>query len=342
MVDAESGGGGRSFREDQGIPMMTAPFEPGLVSVIIPVYNRASLVERTIDSALNQTYANVEIVVIDDGSTDETPLVLARYAELYPSQVRVIRQANAGQVVARNKGIAVARGEYMAFLDSDDTWHPTKLARQLPLFKNGVGLVYSSIFEVDDDDRVLRAVPCEPNMRGYIYESLLVRNRMTGGSVVVTREALGQTGVFDTQLRAAENWDLWIRIAEKFAVDYVDEPLINYRVHDSNMSRDESRMREATSALLRKHFASPPSPDTPRHAAYLEAYANFYYRWGADMFASGDYSECRKKLRKCWEYAPGYRDSRIRYARTYLGRIGNGLLARVRALASSSEMPRLL
>ena len=157
-----------------------AEYVKGLVSVIVPVYNREHLVDKTLDSILYQSYGHVEIVAINDGSTDGSLSVLSAYAQRYPGKIIVINQSNAGQVRARNKGIAVARGEYVAFLDSDDTWDQQKLSRQIPLFKGNVGLVYSGINEVDPAGRVTGTVLPKPGMRGDIFRNLLVRNQMTG------------------------------------------------------------------------------------------------------------------------------------------------------------------
>jgi glycosyltransferase involved in cell wall biosynthesis len=231
--------------------------------------------------------------------------------------------------VARNTGIRASSGEYVAFLDSDDTWLPAKLARQVPLFRDKVGLVYCAICEVDDNGALIRTVPCEQGMRGRIYERLLVRNRMTGGSVVVTRRALETAGLFDETLRAAENWDLWIRISKEFDVDFVDEPLVNYLKHESNMSRDVTRMQEATWTLLQKHLPQPLEPSHPLYSSYQEAYANFFYNCGVASFGIQRYSDARKEFMECWRYLPHYRDSKLRYFRTYLGRLGNGLLSMV-------------
>ena len=212
------------------------PGVPGLVSVIVPIYNRECLVGKTIDSILNQTYRNVEIIAVNDGSTDGSLEVLKQYSNKHPEKIVVVDQQNAGQVRARNNGILHAHGEYIAFLDSDDTWSPQKLAKQLPLFNDDVGLVYCGIHEVGPDDRISYSVPCEADMRGDIYQQLLIKNRMTGGTVVVSRKALDAVGLFDETFQAAENWDLWIRIARLFSVEYVDEPLLNYLKHPGNKS----------------------------------------------------------------------------------------------------------
>ncbi|MGA7493603.1 MAG: glycosyltransferase family A protein [Syntrophobacteraceae bacterium] len=140
----------------------------GRVSVIIPVFNREFLAGQAIHSVLAQTYRNFEIVLIDDGSNDGTGAVLDGYAAGHPGTVTVLHQQNAGQAVARNNGINAATGTYIAFLDSDDTWLPQKLARQIPLFGKNTEFVYSGIFEVDRKGCVIREVRPEKNMRGCI------------------------------------------------------------------------------------------------------------------------------------------------------------------------------
>lgn len=302
---------------------------PGLVSVIVPVYNREHLVGKTIDSILAQSYPAVEIVAINDGSTDGSLSILTAYSQRHAGKITVIDQANGGQVRARNCGIRRSRGEYIAFLDSDDTWAREKLTLQIPLFRDNVGLVYSGINEVDAQGAVVRKVLPEPGMRGEIYRHLLVRNRMTGGTVVVTRKALDEAGHFDESFRAAENWDLWIRIARRFAADFVDQPLLNYLKHGGNMSQDGERMAAANWAMLQKHIPSVPSEEQLTKS-YLEAYAHYYYQLGVHCFGQGSYGEARQMFRRCWKYVPSYKDSVLRTVRTFAGKEVNQLMSRLK------------
>src|SRR5690554_3305849 len=163
-----------------------------LVSVIVPVYNRAHLVSACIESILSQTYEPVEIILINDGSTDNTLQLLTEYEQQYPQQIRVIDQPNQGQIVARNNGIKIAKGEFIAFLDSDDLWLEDKLKKQMPLFQPGVGLVFSSTEIINEKGQTVRYENVAENLTADIYPNLLVKNRMTGGTVVVTAEALKQ------------------------------------------------------------------------------------------------------------------------------------------------------
>lgn len=302
------------------------------MSVIVPVYNREHIVPRALDSILAQTYEPLEIIAIDDGSTDGSRRVLEDYSHRYPGVVRVVGQSNAGPAVARNTGLRRARGEYIAFLDSDDIWVQNKLELQVPLLVGNVGLVYSGIEEIDALGRSLGTVRCEADMRGDIYRHLLVRNRMTGGTVLTSREVLDRVGMFDENLRAAENWDLWIRISREFEIDFVDLPLTRYLKHTQSLSFDSPRMREAATAVLRKHFPDPPVPGSALRESYDAAYAYFYYRWGVQLFGKGEYSGCRDLFRRCWQHIPGYRDSRVRYLRSLLGKRINLSLSKLRTL----------
>lgn len=309
---------------------MSTAHTPKLVSVIVPVYNRGHMVARTLDSILRQSYPHTEIVAVNDGSSDASLAVLSEYARRHPGKMVVVDQSNQGQARARNNGIAASSGEYIAFLDSDDTWNPDKLSLQMPLFRGRVGLVYSGINEVDLEDRITGTVLPEPGMRGDIYRQLLVKNRMTGGSVVVTRRAIDQVGCFDESFRAAENWDLWIRISREYEVDYVDKPLVNYLKHQGNMSQDNRRMMEGSRAILTKHLPTPLRGGRLGDS-YFEAYANFYYGLGAQHFGRYEYKQARKMFFQCWKYKLFYRDSLLRVCRTLVGIKTNRCLARLKS-----------
>ena len=300
-----------------------------LVSVIMPVYNRQHLVAASADSVLRQTYTNVELIMINDGSTDGTAQVLNDYAARYPGRVQVVHQQNTGQVVARNNGIAVAKGRFIAFLDSDDTWSQDKLEKQMPLFVDGVGLVYAGIYEVASDGRILREVRPSSDMRGDIYHRLLVQNAMTGGSVVVIREALERVGLFDPELRAAENWDLWIRIAKEFHVDFFADPLVCYLKHEGNMSADSKFMSQASEQVYAKHLSDVDS-DPKLKKARAHAYAYLHYCAGVAAFGRQEYGLARKEFLTCWRHVPLYRDTAWRFMRSFLGSRGNSFLSTAR------------
>src|SRR5262249_54645146 len=224
------------------------PDHAGLISVIIPAYNDAATVERTISSALNQTYSNLEVLVVDDGSTDETALVVRRMADA-DRRIRLLQKANGGLVSARNNGIAHAGGEFIAPIDADDLWHPQKIEKQVAVMRDSgdrVGLVYCWSRAIDEEDRVLWDVsPC--SLRGNVYAALIIRNFLPSGAPLVRRRCVEEIGGYDETLSARGatccedlkfNWD----IARRFDFDLVPEFLFSYRVRAGSMSTNIGAM----------------------------------------------------------------------------------------------------
>lgn len=225
---------------------MTAP----LVSTVIPVFNGAKFVCRCIESVLAQTYRPIEVIVIDDGSTDESATLLRAYGE----RIRVIAQSNSGVSVARNVGIQTARGEFIAFLDQDDWWQPTKTSRQIDLFlaDSTVGLVHTDVAHFDEPTG--RYVGRLNHGRsevliGHCYDRLLMGNAIFNSSVVVRRSILKQVGGFSTEINrnTIQDYDLWLRIARVAPLAFVPEALTTYCLHpDQGMwNVRDSLMEEA-------------------------------------------------------------------------------------------------
>lgn len=203
------------------------------VSVVIPAYNSAHTLRRAIESALGQTYRDLEVIVVNDGSTDNTAEVLWGYAE----QIRAIHQPNLGRSIARNVGIANAGGEFIAFLDADDWWLPTKLEKQIALLDRSpeTGLVCSWNHVVDNQGTILRsACPLPPAAdleRFDGFEALLFGNFITTSTAVVRRTCIRRRTPFDPAFRyPAEDWDLWLYVALQHKLGLVPEPLACYTV----------------------------------------------------------------------------------------------------------------
>jgi len=214
-----------------------------LVSVILPVYNTATYIGETLDAATRQTYANLEIIIVDDGSTDETPVILEARAALDP-RIRVIRQENFGVARARNVGLAVARGEFIAILDADDLWEPTKIERQVQRMRDSgesTGLVYCWWVWISENGTVTDQSP-HWEVEGKGLESLLEVNFTGNASVpLYRRSSVEAVGGFDESLAAkggqgCEDWDLALRVAAQYSIAVVREILVGYRRRPQSMS----------------------------------------------------------------------------------------------------------
>lgn len=243
--------------------------EPGgdLVSVVIPAFNRAATIAGSIRSADAQTWPALEILVIDDRSTDDTVAVAETVATRHP--LRVLRQpVNGGAGAARNTGIREARGRWIAFLDSDDTWEPDKIARQLAaMAETGRRLCYCDIW------RIYGGRP--PQRRGTggdgdLHRALAGRNVVGGASnVIADRALLLDHGGFDTDLICAEDWDLWLRLARDEPWAVVDAPLVRYDAGDGDrMSTNWRRQMAGHAALHAKLLRADPMFDDAARARY--------------------------------------------------------------------------
>jgi len=204
------------------------------VSVIIPTYNRSWCLSAAIDSILSQTFQNMELIVVDDGSTDETPALLSRYG----SRLRCLRQTNQGVSAARNNGIQAASGALIAFLDSDDTWQPEKLARQVAFFNRQPA---AKICQTEET-WIRRGVRVNPKRRhrkpsGWIFEASLALCLVSPSAVMMRRELLEEIGGFDESLPACEDYDLWLRISLRHPIHLIDDALVVKRGgHEDQLS----------------------------------------------------------------------------------------------------------
>ena len=238
--------------------------EKPLVSVIIPTYNRGWIVKEAVDSVLAQDFENFELIVVDDGSTDNTPQLLAGYGR----NITVISQPNFGVSAARNRGIAVAAGRWIAFLDSDDLWLPGKLSRQVAFFKANPDALICQTEEI----WIRNGVRVNPGRRhrkssGTIFERSLALCLVSPSAVMVTKNLLDAVGGFDESLPACEDYDLWLRISCRYPVYLIDTPLIVKRGgHNDQLSNapglDRHRIRS-----LQKIIDNEPLCQSQRRAA---------------------------------------------------------------------------
>ena len=233
------------------------------VSVIIPTYNHARYIAQSIASALQQTHAPLEIIVVDDGSTDDTPAVLAAYSD----PVRVFRQQNAGVAAARNFGVSKARGEYVAFLDSDDLWHPEKLQRQLERFQADpeLGLVHCGMETFDDATGRVVEVNVD-GAEGWVAKEMLGFRKIVvfaGSSILIPRRVFDEVGGFDVRLPPSEDWDLCYRIASRYRVGFARGAYVRYRQHPGAIHLNIPKMERSMMLSFEKIFSSP-DPDVQR------------------------------------------------------------------------------
>ena len=208
----------------------------GKVSVIIPNYNYAQFVGEAIESVLNQTYKDIEIVVVNNGSTDNSMDVLTKYSK----KIRLINQENLGQSGARKSGLEMATGNFIAFLDADDKWAPEKIEKQILLFTPKVELVYCGINLFSENAQTVIATEI-PTFKGSCSDAFIeypgVSIVLSGESTsIFTRSLLEKVGGFDPELNSAAGWDFFRRCSKFSEFDFVPEPLVNYRLHSSNMS----------------------------------------------------------------------------------------------------------
>ena len=227
------------------------------VSVIIPTYNRAHLVGRAIQSVLNQTYQDFEVIVVDDGSTDNTEEIIKEFQKKDERIKYIKHEKNKGGSAARNTGIKAARGAYIAFLDSDDEWLPEKLKKQMKFFKNAspeIGVVYTG-FIYKDELGGGTSKQHIPKKRGWIFEDILAGNCVgTTSTVIVKRKCFEKAGLFDENLPSCQDWDMWIRLAKECQFDFIEDVLVKYYTHKTRISTDLEATIKGRAIILNKFY----------------------------------------------------------------------------------------
>ena len=231
------------------------------VSVIIPVYNAEKYISDAIESVIAQTYKNWEIVAVNDGSIDRSPEILKDYEDQYPNKIRVIHQPNSGLSMARNIAISAANGEYIAFLDADDLWLPEKTEEQVHLLdiNSDIGLVYTDVYELQNKKlKKKRRIIGGKMFRGNVFNSLFYFNFIPVLSVMVRKSVLDDRGIFNPKFYGTQDYDLWMRIVEKYQIDFVDSQLAIYRIHEQNMSTNVEKMMQEDIELMERWVEKKP------------------------------------------------------------------------------------
>lgn len=256
------------------------------VSVVVPCYNAEKWIVKTLESILAQTYENIEIVVVDDGSTDSTPNILKSYAHRGVKITRHEGNKNCGLSASLNLGIAHSTSNYIAFLDADDMWHPKKIETQLNyLLEHPLcALVYVNGWAVNEYDEIIYDLfPTTHRENNCSNEILLNCYIRTQGAVLLRRDVLKFVGVYDETLSAGDH-DLWLRISESYNIAYIADQLMYYRRHPGQMSTGRKQWMDGFEILKKACTRYPYTSSIVRHRR-----AVLHYRLGLHCFAQGDY-----------------------------------------------------
>ena len=241
-----------------------------LVSVIVPAYNHEKYIIDCIKSVINQTYSNIQIIVINDGSTDSTERVIKEFINSTNSDINFISKRNEGICKTLNKGLNLAKGKYISFLASDDMFAPQVIEKEVKFMENNksIGLVYTDAYFINfnkitnkkytDYKPIIKKCFKKGIQNKNIYEVLLTDNIILALSILIRKECFELLGPFDESIQF-EDYDMWFRIAKEYPIGFIDEPLCYYRIHDMNFSNQNLLMYlRTTIRILRKQFGQEP------------------------------------------------------------------------------------
>lgn len=298
------------------------------VTVIIPTYNAAGVLGRAIKSVLDQTYDDLELIVVDDRSTDNTAEVVESFND--PRVRYVGREKNGGEAAARNTGIRLAKGKYVAFLDSDDEWLPTKLEKQMDVFQRSseeTGLVYAGCVWIDEAGRFIKRDV--PRLRGNVFESLLTSNQISGSSsgVLLRRKCLKHIGLFDDSLPGCPDWDMWIRLSKHCRFDFVSEDLVIYHASETSIASKIDKVARAREAIHDKM--------TDQLLSRRRTHSLFHFKSGNLYCHKGKMAHGRRELLKAiliWPFNVRYL---VHLSASLLGFEGYRALARLKRASLS-------
>lgn len=258
-----------------------------LVTVIVPAYNHDQYIEDCLKSIISQTYTNMQIIVINDGSTDNTESVVKDFISKCNIKIEFISKENEGLCKTLNRGLGIVKGKYVAFLASDDMWLPERIEKQVSFMEKNenIGMVFSDAYFMRDETATdKRFTDYKPIIRAYflnsiqttsIYEELLMENFIPALTVLIRRECFDKVGYFDTSLKY-EDYDMWLRISEKYPIAYIDEPLAYYRVHNDNFSNNIRIMLIGAMQTLVKQYKGESFKKKPIKVAI--AVTKFFFR----------------------------------------------------------------
>jgi len=262
-----------------------------LVTVIMAAYNGERYIRQALDSALAQTYPRLEVVVVNDGSTDSTPRILAEYGD----RIRCFTQPNAGQAAARNLAVSHAQGEWVAMLDQDDLWDPSKIEHQVAGLSAEDAVVHSGARQIDASGQTVRPAMGQPDMQACAtLLDFIVGNRVTAPTVVIRKDAYNSVGGFDPTNRfGTEDYQLWLRLAARgYRFRFVAEVLASWRVHGSNMSGNRRRLALGEIYAIRSTRREYPGAFGPaERRAYGRRFNQIEFDLAWHLYDHGEYGQ---------------------------------------------------
>ncbi len=273
------------------------------VSVIIHTYNNEKFIVETIESVLNQTYRDYEIIVVDDGSVDGTHDALLPYMQ----QIRYHYKENGGIASAKNTGIRLSQTEFIAFLDHDDLWAPDKLKLQMECFNENpqVGLVYAK-YTSFRDGKELRTKP-EKGYSGWIFKELLSKSFIQTSTVMVKKECLDAVGPYDESFSLGDEYDMFLRISKKFQCGFIDKGLTRYRVHDTNASKDDFLFDKENLGVYKKVYNNFTDLNGEEKKILRKRIAGYSMKVAEGLYRLGKLEESKEYQKEAHDYLPFYK-----------------------------------
>ena len=271
-----------------------------LVSILIPSFNHEAYIAEAIESCLNQTYRNIEILILDDGSTDRSPIIIAEYANRYSNRIRFYQHENSGVAITINKLIDLSQGEYLSLMASDDILYPTKIEKQMSLFNadesGELGFVYSFADQINENEYRFRKEELTYGLRGFIFKELFELGVFfCPVSNLIRKSAVIECGKFKIGNPYCDDYELYLEIALKYRMDYVPEKLVARRIHYTNTSSNQHLSVLGNKSMLlafaeRYDLVRRYGIDVDKRLAKLDLQLAKHY------FVSEDYSKSRKLL----------------------------------------------
>lgn len=288
------------------------------VSIVTPAYNAGQYIANSIDSALKQSFQDYEMIIVDDGSNDNTKSIIEEYVHRYPEKIKYIYQPNAGPSKARNTAIQKAKGKYIAFLDADDSWMPFHLEKSIAAIEsqNNIGLVHSNIMKITSSGQTIGAAERDKRfLSGMIFNELLLRKaHIACSSALVKKSCLDSVGYFDEDSRCGvcEDRDLWLRISKQFNILYIDQVSVNYRITENSLSKNKDRMLQARIYVTEKNLT------VQDNLLKKQALASIYKNLGDEYLMEGNFPKASLSYKQSLAFWPLSFWSFINYTKSIL------------------------